>query len=81
MSLVPLLKPKVIKVITIQKKKINPIIRAAVVSAVPMAVCVAQTLGKQEVFYNNLLMHVMGPNIAYAFGSATVTGKLNTSLK
>jgi oxaloacetate decarboxylase beta subunit len=63
------------------KEKINPMIGAAGVSAVPMAARVVHRLGKQEDPYNNLLMHAMGPNIAGVLGSATAAGVLIALLK
>jgi sodium ion-translocating decarboxylase beta subunit len=63
------------------KDKINPMIGAAGVSAVPMAARVVQRLGKEADPYNNLLMHAMGPNIAGVLGSATAAGVLIALLK
>jgi len=56
------------------KEKINPIIGAAGVSAVPMAARVVQRMGQQENPRNFLLMHAMGPNIAGVIGTATAAG-------
>ena len=50
--------------------KINPLIGAAGVSAVPMAARVAQNEGKKYNPTNFLLMHAMGPNVAGVIGSA-----------
>lgn len=63
------------------KDKINPMIGAAGVSAVPMAARVVQRLGREADPYNNLLMHAMGPNIAGVLGSATAAGVLIALLK
>ncbi|UCB46015.1 MAG: sodium ion-translocating decarboxylase subunit beta [Spirochaetota bacterium] len=63
------------------KEKINPMIGAAGVSAVPMAARVVHRLGKLEDPYNNLLMHAMGPNIAGVLGSATAAGVLIALIK
>jgi sodium ion-translocating decarboxylase beta subunit len=63
------------------KEKINPMIGAAGVSAVPMSARVVQKLGRQEDPHNNLLMHAMGPNIAGVLGSATAAGVLIALLK
>ena len=60
----------------VSKEKINPMIGAAGVSAVPMAARVVQKLGKEADPQNNLLMHAMGPNIAGVLGSATAAGVL-----
>ncbi len=54
--------------------KINPLIGAAGVSAVPMAARVAQTVGQKENPKNFLLMHAMGPNVAGVIGSAVAAG-------
>ncbi|SHK10056.1 oxaloacetate decarboxylase, beta subunit [Desulfatibacillum alkenivorans DSM 16219] len=56
------------------KDKINPIIGAAGVSAVPMAARVAQVTGQQEDKQNFLLMHAIGPNLAGVIGSAAAAG-------
>ena len=56
--------------------KINPLIGAAGVSAVPMAARVAQNVGKEEDPTNFLLMHAMGPNVAGVIGSAVAAGFL-----
>lgn len=54
--------------------KINPLIGAAGVSAVPMAARVVQKVGKEEDPTNFLLMHAMGPNVAGVIGSAVAAG-------
>ncbi len=56
--------------------KINPLIGAAGVSAVPMAARVAQTEGRKYNPKNFLLMHAMGPNVAGVIGSAVAAGFL-----
>ena len=56
--------------------KINPMIGAAGVSAVPMAARVVQRLGQQENPRNFLLMNAMGPNFAGVIGSAVAAGVL-----
>jgi len=56
------------------KNKINPIIGAAGVSAVPMAARVSQTVGMQYDKTNYLLMHAVGPNLAGVIGSAAAAG-------
>ncbi len=58
----------------LSKGKINPLIGAAGVSAVPMAARVAQNVGKEENPNNYLLMHAMGPNVAGVIGSAIAAG-------
>lgn len=56
--------------------KINPMIGAAGVSAVPMAARVVQKVGQEENPDNFLLMHAMGPNVAGVIGSAVAAGVL-----
>lgn len=58
------------------KEKINPLIGAAGVSAVPMAARVANGEGLKENPHNFLLMHAMGPNVAGVIGSAVAAGVL-----
>lgn len=56
--------------------KVNPLIGAAGVSAVPMAARVVQKLGQEANPRNYLLMHAMGPNVAGVIGSAVAAGIL-----
>ncbi len=63
---------KIMYIIT--KGKVNPLIGAAGVSAVPMAARVAQVEGKKANPSNFLLMHAMGPNVAGVIGSAVAAG-------
>ncbi|MFA5604614.1 MAG: sodium ion-translocating decarboxylase subunit beta, partial [Dehalococcoidales bacterium] len=56
------------------KEKINPMIGAAGVSAVPMAARVVQKMGQEANPKNFLLMQAMGPNIAGVIGTATAAG-------
>lgn len=60
----------------ITKGKINPMIGAAGVSAVPMAARVVQKEGQREDPSNFLLMPAMGPNVAGVIGSAIAAGLL-----
>ncbi len=60
----------------VSKSKVNPMIGAAGVSAVPMAARVVQDMGQDEDPENFLLMHAMGPNVAGVIGTATVAGVL-----
>ena len=60
----------------VSKSKVNPMIGAAGVSAVPMAARVVQDMGQEEDPENFLLMHAMGPNVAGVIGTATVAGVL-----
>ncbi|MBF0448905.1 MAG: sodium ion-translocating decarboxylase subunit beta [Magnetococcales bacterium] len=56
--------------------KINPLIGAAGVSAVPMAARVVNKVGLEANNQNFLLMHAMGPNVAGVIGSAVAAGVL-----
>jgi oxaloacetate decarboxylase beta subunit len=58
------------------KEKINPLIGAAGVSAVPDSARVAQQIGQDEDPNNFLLMHAMAPNVAGVIGSAIAAGIL-----
>jgi oxaloacetate decarboxylase beta subunit len=63
------------------KEKINPMIGAAGVSAVPMAARVVNKEGQKYDPQNYLLMHAMGPNVAGVIGSAVVAGVLLSLIK
>ena len=56
------------------KEKVNPLIGAAGVSAVPMAARVANKVGLEANPHNFLLMHAMGPNVAGVIDSAVAAG-------
>lgn len=56
--------------------KVNPLIGAAGVSAVPMAARVVNKVGQEANAHNFLLMHAMGPNVAGVIGSAVAAGVL-----
>ncbi len=56
--------------------KVNPLIGAAGVSAVPMAARVVNKVGLESNQHNFLLMHAMGPNVAGVIGSAVAAGVL-----
>ena len=56
--------------------KVNPLIGAAGVSAVPMAARVAAVEGQRENPTNYLLMHAMGPNVAGVIGTAVAAGAM-----
>jgi carboxybiotin decarboxylase len=60
--------------------KVNPMIGAAGVSAVPMAARVVHKIGQEEDSDNYLLMHAMGPNVAGVIGSAVAAGILISML-
>ena len=57
-------------------EKINPLVGAAGVSAVPDSARVVQMVGQQEDPENFLLMHAMAPNVAGVIGSAVAAGLL-----
>jgi oxaloacetate decarboxylase beta subunit len=65
---------------TLSGGKINPMIGAAGVSAVPMAARVVQRVSQQENPSNFLLMHAMGPNVAGVIGTAVAAGTMLTLL-
>jgi carboxybiotin decarboxylase len=56
--------------------KINPLIGASGVSAVPDSARVVHTMGLKEDPSNYLLMHAMAPNVAGVIGSAVAAGIL-----
>lgn len=57
-------------------EKINPLLGAAGVSAVPDSARVVQLVGNREDPGNFLLMHAMAPNISGVIGSAIAAGAL-----
>ncbi len=56
------------------KQKINPLIGAAGVSAVPMAARVVHKVGSEANRQNYLLMFAMGPNVAGVIGTVVAAG-------
>jgi oxaloacetate decarboxylase beta subunit len=58
------------------RDKINPLLGAAGVSAVPDSARVVQMMGHREDPHNHLLMHAMAPNVAGVIGSAIAAGIL-----
>lgn len=62
------------------KKKINPLLGAAGVSAVPDSARVVHQIGLKEDPSNYLLMHAMAPNVAGVIGSAIAAGVLWSAL-
>lgn len=60
----------------LSSNKVNPLIGAAGVSAVPMSARVANKVGQESNPHNFLLMHAMGPNVAGVIGSAVAAGVL-----
>jgi carboxybiotin decarboxylase len=61
-------------------ERINPLIGAAGVSAVPMSARVVSRVGTEANPDNVLLMHAMGPNVAGVIGSAVAAGVFLTLL-
>ena len=62
------------------REKINPLVGAAGVSAVPDSARVVQMVGQEEDASNFLLMHAMAPNVAGVIGSAIAAGVLWSQL-
>ena len=56
--------------------KLNPLVGAAGVSAVPDSARVVQSMGLKDDPTNHLLMHAMAPNVAGVIGSAVAAGIL-----
>ncbi|GFN34798.1 glutaconyl-CoA decarboxylase subunit beta [Tepidimicrobium xylanilyticum] len=56
------------------KKKINPMVGAAGISAFPMSARVVHKMGLQEDPHNFLLMHAVGANVAGQIGSVIAGG-------
>jgi len=63
------------------KNKINPLIGAAGVSAVPMSARVVQKMGLQADPKNHLLMHAMGPNVAGVIGTVVAAGMFLATIR
>jgi len=63
------------------KDKINPLLGAAGVSAVPMAARVVHKVGAQADKKNYLLMYAMGPNVAGVIGTVIAAGIFSTILR
>ncbi|QAA76287.1 MAG: Oxaloacetate decarboxylase beta chain [Candidatus Bipolaricaulis sibiricus] len=64
------------KLMAVLGGRVNPLIGAAGVSAVPMAARVVNQISLEENPHNPLLMHAMGPNVAGVLGSAVAAGVL-----
>lgn len=60
----------------LSKNKINPLLGAAGVSAVPQSARVVQKVGQEADPHNFLLMHAMAPNVSGVIGSAIAAGVL-----
>ncbi len=67
---------KIMNLFSKKENKINPLIGAAGVSAVPDSARVVQHEGLKADKTNHLLMHAMAPNVAGVIGSAVAAGIL-----
>jgi sodium ion-translocating decarboxylase beta subunit len=67
---------KLMNVFMKKENKINPMIGASGVSAVPDSARVVQIMGLKEDPTNHLLMHAMAPNVSGVIGSAVAAGIL-----
>ena len=67
---------KVMNIFLSNENKINPLVGAAGVSAVPDSARVVQTEGLKADPSNHLLMHAMAPNVSGVIGSAVAAGIL-----
>ncbi len=67
---------KIMNVFLKEGNKINPLVGAAGVSAVPDSARVVQTEGLKYDPNNHLLMHAMAPNVSGVIGSAVAAGIL-----
>ena len=65
---------KIMNLFLSAENKINPLIGAAGVSAVPDSARVVQSMGLKEDPSNHLLMHAMAPNVSGVIGSAVAAG-------
>lgn len=65
---------KIMNLFLAKDNKINPLIGAAGVSAVPNSARVAQMEGLKADPSNHLIMHAMAPNVAGVIGSAVAAG-------
>jgi oxaloacetate decarboxylase beta subunit len=72
---------KIMNKFSSEETKVNPLIGAAGVSAVPMAARVVSKVGQEYDRSNVLLMHAMGPNVAGVIGSAVAAGVLLSIFK
>lgn len=71
---------KIMNVCSRKGNKVNPLIGAAGVSAVPDSARVVQIEGLKSDPSNHLLMHAMAPNVAGVIGSAVAAGVLMSFL-
>jgi carboxybiotin decarboxylase len=71
---------KVMNLFLKEGQKINPLVGAAGVSAVPDSARVVQHEGLRYDPSNHLLMHAMAPNVSGVIGSAVAAGILMSFL-
>ncbi len=71
---------KVMNIFLSDENKINPLVGAAGVSAVPDSARVVQVEGLRYDPTNHLLMHAMAPNVAGVIGSAVAAGVMMSFL-
>ena len=71
---------KIMNLFLSEGNKINPLIGAAGVSAVPDSARVVQTEGLKYDSTNHLLMHAMAPNVSGVIGSAVAAGVMMSFL-
>ncbi len=71
---------KVMNLFLSNENKINPLVGAAGVSAVPDSARVVQTEGLKYDSTNHLLMHAMAPNVSGVIGSAVAAGVMMSFL-
>ena len=71
---------KVMNLFLNEDNKINPLVGAAGVSAVPDSARVVQTEGLRYDPTNHLLMHAMAPNVSGVIGSAVAAGVMMSFL-
>ena len=71
---------KVMNLVLSEGNKVNPLVGAAGVSAVPDSARVVQTEGLKYDPSNHLLMHAMAPNVSGVIGSAVAAGVLMSFL-
>jgi oxaloacetate decarboxylase beta subunit len=71
---------KVMNLFSKEGNKINPLVGAAGVSAVPDSARVVQNEGLKYDSSNHLLMHAMAPNVSGVIGSAVAAGILMSFL-
>jgi oxaloacetate decarboxylase beta subunit len=64
----------------VSKEKINPLLGAAGVSAVPMSARVVHKVGIEADKRNYLIMYAMGPNVAGVIGTVIAAGMFITLL-